>query len=130
VSAPSLSTPRRPDAAVDVPYRFVAGQQPMTADGISMAYWVNTFRAIRDPDMLAAYSALAGPVMEAHGGRFLARGIPVHAFEHGLLLRTTIIEFPSAPAAIAAYESTAYQNALTILRGAADRDIRIVEAAL
>ena len=101
----------------------------MTADGTNTAYWVNTFRAIRDPDVLAAYSALAGPVMEAHGGRFLARGIPVRSFEHGLLLRTTVIEFPSTRAAIAAYESTAYQHALTVLAGAADRDIRIVEAA-
>jgi uncharacterized protein (DUF1330 family) len=130
VSGARVSRLRGPEAALDVLYRFDAIQQPMTADGTSMAYWVNTFRAIRDPDMLAAYSALAGPAMEAHGGRFLARGIPVRTFEHGRLLRTTIIEFPSAPAAIAAYESTAYQHALTVLRGAADRDIRIVEAAL
>ena len=32
------------------------------------AYWINTFRAVHDPDKLAAYAALAGPIMHAGGG--------------------------------------------------------------
>ncbi|QEO14460.1 DUF1330 domain-containing protein [Agromyces intestinalis] len=90
------------------------------------AYWINTFRAISDPEKLARYAALAGPIMLAHGGRFLARGEPVAAFEQGVELRTTVIEFPSAAAAIGAYTSPEYQHALDVLDGGAERDIRIV----
>ncbi|WP_116997392.1 DUF1330 domain-containing protein [Desertimonas flava] len=92
------------------------------------AYWINTFREIRDPERLARYAALAGDVMEAHGGRFLARGLPAHAFEFGVVERTTLIEFPSVEAAYAAYTSDAYQRALAVLGDAADRDIRIIAA--
>lgn len=92
------------------------------------AYWINTFREIRDHDRLARYAELAGDVMEAHGGRFLARGLPAHAFEHGVIERTTLIEFPNVEAAHAAYTSEAYQRALAVLGDAADRDIRIIEA--
>ena len=92
------------------------------------AYWINTFRVVRDPERLARYAELAGDVMRAHGGRFLARGLPQHAFEHGLIERTTLIEFPTVEAAAAAYRSAAYQRALEVLGDAADRDIRIIAA--
>jgi uncharacterized protein (DUF1330 family) len=92
------------------------------------AYWINSFGEVRDPEKLAAYAALAGPAMEAAGGRFLARGKAAAAFENGRTERTTLIEFPSVDAAVAAYRSPAYQEALRALDGAADRDIRIVEA--
>ena len=93
------------------------------------AYWINTFRAIRDPQKLAAYIELAGPAMRAAGGTFLARGLPAHAFESGLVERTTLIEFESVDAAVAAYESPAYQAALLALDDGAERDLRIIEAA-
>jgi uncharacterized protein (DUF1330 family) len=93
------------------------------------AYWINTFVTVRDPEKLAAYAALAAPAMEAAGGRFLARGLPAASFEAGKIERTTLIEFPSVDAAVAAYHSPAYQEALRALDGGADRDIRIIEAA-
>lgn len=93
------------------------------------AYWVNTFREVRDLDKLAAYAALAGDVMTAHGGRFLARGTAAAAFEEGALERTVVIEFPSVEAAVAAYESADYQAALEALGDGAVRDIRIVPGA-
>jgi uncharacterized protein (DUF1330 family) len=92
------------------------------------AYWINTFREISDPERLAAYVDLAGPAMQAAGGRFLARGLPAAAFESGIVERTTLIEFPSVEAAVAAYESPAYQEALVALGDAAVRDLRIIEA--
>jgi uncharacterized protein (DUF1330 family) len=92
------------------------------------AYWVNTFRSVTDEAKLAAYAALAGTVMQDHGGRFLARGTAVRAFEEGVIERTVVIEFPSAEAAVAAYESDAYQAALVALGDGAVRDVRIVEA--
>jgi uncharacterized protein (DUF1330 family) len=93
------------------------------------AYWINTFREIRDPARVAAYAELAGQAMLENGGRFLARGMPSAAFESGVLERTTLIEFPSVERAVAAYESPGYQQALAALGDAAERDIRIIEAA-
>jgi uncharacterized protein (DUF1330 family) len=95
---------------------------------MATAYWINTFRSVTDPDRLAAYVELAGPAMRAAGGRFLARGMPAAAFESGIVERTTLIEFPSVAAAVAAYESPAYQEALRALGDAAERDLRIIEA--
>ena len=48
------------------------------------AYWVSAYRAVKDPDKLAAYAKLAGPAITAGGGRFLARGEPTKVYEHGL----------------------------------------------
>jgi uncharacterized protein (DUF1330 family) len=43
---------------------------------IAMAkgYWMSAYRAISDPEKLAAYAKLAGAAVEALGGRLLARG--------------------------------------------------------
>ncbi len=92
------------------------------------AFWINTFTAVRDEQRLADYVALAGPAMRAAGGRFLARGEPDHVFEGASALRTTLIEFPSAEAARAAYHSDAYQAALRALGDGADREIRVITA--
>ena len=92
------------------------------------AYWVNTFTAIHDEAKLARYVERAGPAIRAAGGRFLARGNPAHVLEGRSALRTTIIEFASADAAVAAYHSAGYQEALAVLGDGAERDIRIVNA--
>lgn len=93
------------------------------------AYWINTFHSVSDRERLAAYIELAGPAMRAAGGRFLARGLPSHAFESGRIERTTLIEFDSVEEAVAAYESPGYQAALEALGDGAERDLRIIEAA-
>ena len=93
------------------------------------AYWVNTFRSVRDPEKLADYVKLAGPVMRTFGGRFLARGQPARAFESGVMERTVVIEFESVERAVSAYQSPGYQEALRVLGNGAERDIRIIEAA-
>ena len=89
-------------------------------------YWVNTFTSIRDEERLRRYIEHAGPAMLAANGRFLARGEPLVALE-GASLRTTIIEFPDLEAAVAAYHSDAYQEALQILGDAATREIRVLD---
>ncbi|HZM28912.1 MAG TPA: DUF1330 domain-containing protein [Acidimicrobiales bacterium] len=96
---------------------------------MAKAYWINTFRAVRDPEKLAAYIELAGPAMRASGGRFLARGMPARVFESGVMERTVVIEFDSVEQAVAAYDSPAYQEALRALGDGAVRDLRIVEGA-
>jgi uncharacterized protein (DUF1330 family) len=95
---------------------------------MAKAYWINTFRSVSDPDKLAAYIELAGPVMRASGGRFLARGLPAAVFESGVVERTVIIEFDSVEAAVAAYESPGYQAALAALGDGAERDLRVIDA--
>ena len=95
---------------------------------MAKAYWINVFQSISDPERLQRYIELAGPAMRAAGGRFLARGNPAAAFESGTIERTTLIEFASVEAAVAAYQSHAYQDALEVLGDAAERDLRIIEA--
>jgi uncharacterized protein (DUF1330 family) len=93
------------------------------------AYWVSAYHAIHDPDKLAAYAKLAGPAIQQAGGRFLARGTAVKAYESGLLQRTVIVEFDSLADAIACHDGPAYQAAVDALDGGATRDLRIVEGA-
>jgi uncharacterized protein (DUF1330 family) len=48
--------------------------------------------------------------------------------EQGLMQRTVLIEFPSVDAAVTAYNSAGYKQALQALgTGSAERDIRIIE---
>ena len=89
------------------------------------AYWISCYREVSDPAKLAAYAALAGPAIEAGGGRFLVRATATKAYEDGRLDRTVIIEFDSVERAIAVHESAAYQRALAALDGGAVRDLRI-----
>lgn len=94
---------------------------------MAKAYWVAAYRSIRDPEAFAAYARLAGPALEAAGGRFLARGLPARVYEGGLHERVVLLEFDSLPQAIAAHDSPEYQQALRALGNGADRDMRIVE---
>ena len=90
-------------------------------------YMLSVHRSLADTEKADAYRALALPAMEAMGSRMLAATSNVVAKENGLAERTVLIEFESMEAAIAAYESAAYQEALVVLSGGADRDIRLFE---
>lgn len=91
------------------------------------AYWIGIYRAVKNPDKLAAYAKLAGPSIVAGGGRFLARGEPAVVYELGLKQRTVLIEFDSVAQAVATHDSPTYQAALEALGDGADREIRIIE---
>jgi uncharacterized protein (DUF1330 family) len=95
---------------------------------MTKAYWISAYRSINDNDALAAYAKLAGPSLTAAGGKFLARGVPSAVKENGLQQRTVLIEFESVEAALAAYDSPGYKEALAALgSNAVVRDIRIIE---
>ncbi len=94
---------------------------------MAKAYWINAVRQVTDPDALAAYAKLAGPALQAAGGRFLVRGMPSQTYEAGLQQRTVVIEFDSVEQAVAAHDSPEYQKALEALGNGAERDLRIVE---
>ena len=93
---------------------------------MAKAYWIACYHEITDPAKLAAYAKLAGPAIEAGGGRFLARGVAAKAFERGKTERTVLIEFDSVDKAAATHDSAAYQEALRALAGGAVRDLRII----
>jgi len=94
---------------------------------MAKGYWINVFRAIKDPAKVEAYRNLAGPAMQAAGAKFLVRGMPAKTYELGQMERVVVIEFESVAKAIATHDSPAYQAALKALGDGADRDLRIVE---
>ena len=95
---------------------------------MAKAYWIAFYRSIKNPEALAAYAKLAGPAIQAAGGRFLVRGMPAKVYEAGLNQRTVTIEFDSLAKAIAAHDSPGYQVALKALgKEAVERELRIVE---
>jgi uncharacterized protein (DUF1330 family) len=94
---------------------------------MAKGYWITFYRSIMNAAALAEYGKLAGPAIEAGGGRLLVRGVPVKVYEAGLKERTVLIEFESVAAAIATFESERYQSAAKLLKGAAERDVRIIE---
>jgi uncharacterized protein (DUF1330 family) len=95
---------------------------------MAKAYWISAYRDIIDTEALAAYAKLAGPSLTAAGGKFLARGVPAAVKESGLQQRTVLIEFESVEAALAAYNSPGYKEALVALgSNAVVRDFRIIE---
>ena len=95
---------------------------------MAKAYWIAVYRSIKNPDALAAYAKLAGPAVQAAGGRFLVRGMPAKVYEAGLNQRTVVIEFDSVQAAIAAHDSPGYKEALKALgTNSVERELRIVE---
>jgi uncharacterized protein (DUF1330 family) len=96
---------------------------------MAKAYWVVTYRNVKNQDKLAAYAKLAGPAIQAQGGKFVIRGMPAQVLEGGLNQRTVVSEWESLEKAIAAYNSPAYKEALRALGDGAERDIRICEAA-
>jgi uncharacterized protein (DUF1330 family) len=93
---------------------------------MAKAYWISCYREIIDPDKLAAYAKLAAPAIEKGGGRYLARALPLIAYEEGVMERTVVIEFDSAEKALAVHDSPDYQKALEALKGGVVRDLRIV----
>ncbi|MER5757836.1 DUF1330 domain-containing protein [Streptomyces sp. NPDC002082] len=94
---------------------------------MAKGYWVSVYPAIADPEKLTAYNELAGPAVQAAGGRLLAAGGRVVAHEAGITQRVVLVEFDSFEQAGAAYESEAYQKALVALPDGVERDFRIIE---
>ncbi len=94
---------------------------------MAKGYWVSAYHAVHDADKLAAYAKLAGPAIEEGGGKFLARGTAVKAYEAGIAQRTVIVEFASVEQAIATHDGAGYQAALKALAGGVTRDLRVIE---
>ena len=91
------------------------------------AYWITTYREIKDPAKLEAYAKMAPPATTKFGAKYLCRGVPQMTYESGQKERIVVTEYPSLKAAIDAHDSPGYQEALKALGDGAVRDIRIIE---
>ena len=92
------------------------------------AYWVVTYRSVKNPEAWQAYAKLAGPALTAAGGRFLVRNTPAKVYEAGMPERVVLVEFDSLDQAVAAHDTPAYKEALKALgTGNIERDMRVVE---
>lgn len=90
------------------------------------AFWI-AHVDVSDAESYGRYAAIATEAITAHGGRFLARGGRYRQMEGKDRPRNVVARFPSFEDAVACYESERYQEALSHARGAAERDLVIVE---
>lgn len=90
------------------------------------ALWIAHVEVI-DADAYGKYAALAGPAIAAHGGYFLARSGRYVQLEGRDRARNVVARFPSLETAVECYNSAAYQAALAHAKGAAHRDLMVVE---
>lgn len=95
---------------------------------MATALWIAHVQ-VTDAEAYGKYAALAGPAIALHGGKFLARGGRYHQLEGADRPRNVVARFPSLEAAVACYHSPEYQAALSHARGAAIRDLVVVEEA-
>lgn len=94
---------------------------------MAKAYWVVTYRSVRNEKAWGEYARLAVPALTGAGGRFVVAGTPAKTWESGMNQRVVLVEFDSLQKAIAAHDTPAYKEALRALGDAVDRDVRVVE---
>lgn len=90
------------------------------------AYWI-AHVTVTDPEAYGQYASRATGAIAAHGGEFLARSGRYKQLEGKDRARNVVAVFPTFEAAIACYDSAAYQEALSFAKGAAERDLMVVE---
>ena len=90
------------------------------------ALWIAHVQ-VTDAVAYGKYAALAGPALAAHGGVFLARSGRHVQLEGIDRPRNVVARFPSLEAAVECYHSAPYQAALAHAKGAALRDLMVVE---
>lgn len=91
-----------------------------------VAYWI-AHVTVTDPEAYGRYAKGATEAIQAHGGEFLARAGRYVQLEGRDRARNVLARFPSLEAAVACYHSEAYQAALAHAKGAAERDLMVVE---
>lgn len=92
------------------------------------ALWI-AHVTVTDADAYGKYAELAGPAIAEHGGSFVARGGRFVQLEGRERPRNVVAKFPSVEAAVACYNSAAYQEALSHAKGASERELMVVETS-
>lgn len=90
------------------------------------ALWIARVDVI-DADAYGRYAKLAGPALAKFGGQFLARGGKFVVLEGEARARNVVARFPSIEAAVEAYNSPEYQEAISHAQGASVRDLIVLE---
>ena len=90
------------------------------------ALWIGHI-IVNDAESYGKYAELAGPAITKHGGHFIARAGRYVQLEGKDRPRNVVAKFSSLEAAESCYHSPEYQAALEHARGAAERDLVIVE---
>ena len=93
------------------------------------AYLICTVR-VDDPETYKEYTARTPALIAKHGGRFLVRGGPVETLEGPPFGdRLVVVEFPSAEAARALYESPEYREAMAFRQASSEATFLLAEGA-
>ncbi len=92
-----------------------------------MTYVVVTIRKIMDLEAFREYAVVAQPLVERHGGRYVAVDkAPEVPWGEWPYVRTIIVEYPSFEAAQELYASPEYQQIIPIRERAINANIVLV----
>ena len=89
--------------------------------------WIAVYEKIENMETLKKYAVKATAVIGKYSGKFLVRGGKNITLEGNQSPRTVIVEFPTFSDAEKCYNSNEYQEALSILKGFAKRNLQIIE---
>ena len=94
-----------------------------------MAAYLVVDTDLTNPERYEDYKLRARPIVEKHGGEYLARGGEITRKETDLWdpSRLVLIRFPSAEQARHFYDSAEYQQVLRISKESARRTVVILE---
>lgn len=94
-----------------------------------MSAWLIVDTEITDPEGYETYKAQARPIIEKHGGEYLARGGRLEVLEDDLWTpsRLVVIRFPDMESARAFADDPDYAPVREIRRGAARCTLAVVE---
>lgn len=92
-----------------------------------MAYLIVTIKAIKDQEAFRQYADRVKPLIERHGGRYLAieKTAQLRAGEWPFV-RTVVVSFPSLEAGNSWYDSPEYQELIPVRERAFDANIIMV----
>ena len=90
-------------------------------------YWLSVYKKIENIETLKKYAVKATTAISKYSGKFLVRGGKNITLEGNQSPRTVIVEFPTFSDAEKCYNSDEYQEALSILKGSAKRNLQIIE---
>ena len=94
---------------------------------MSKSYWISVYEKIENMETLKKYAVKATAAIGKYSGKFLTRGGKSIILEGIQSPRTVLVEFPNFLEAERCYNSDEYKEALNILRGAAKRNLQIIE---
>jgi uncharacterized protein (DUF1330 family) len=82
---------------------------------------------VTDTDKHTRYREIVTPMVEKHGGKYLARGGKMEVVEGQSLPRVVIVEFPSMERFKSFYNAPEYQEVKALRRSATQGNMLVVE---